>query len=84
MLEKYQYGQKVVGMHPKYHLSNVFKRITYEGLAKKKKIDAWSPCTFFCIKVLGFQILAIGEKHRFQHPEVYPEPCHPRWSVLGK
>ena len=42
---------------------------------KKKKLGAWSACTFFCIKVRGIEILKLREKIRFQNPEAYLEPC---------
>ena len=41
---------------------------------KKKKLGAWSACTFFCIKVRGIEILKLREKNRFQNPEGYIEP----------
>ena len=41
---------------------------------KKKKLGAWSTCTFFCIKMRGIETLKLREKNRFQNPEGYIEP----------
>ena len=58
---------------------NWIGQILYPSLTKKEKLVTWSTRTLFCIKVLGFEILRIGEKidriNRFQHPKVYSEPC---------
>ena len=42
---------------------------------KKKKLGVWSPLTFFYIKLRSFEVLKIGKKTIFQHPEAYSEPC---------
>ena len=53
-------------------------------LPKKKKLGAWSPCTFFCFKLRDFEILRLREKKidfrtlkRIQNPVK-----HLRWGVL--
>ena len=49
--------------------------LTLTGLAQQRKLDTWPLCTFFCIKAHSFEILNIGNKNRFQHPEAYSELC---------